>query len=95
MYARIEYSEKLLFDTKPHEMTKNEKLYTKFRRRDSCIFGSEKCEESALECGGIVHIFGDEFMETEVKANRCSNGNFYINLENRITCKSCRVLMFK
>ena len=75
-YARTEFEETILFSSAPDEMTKNEKLYTKFRRNAGCIFGNGKCEESSLDCDGLkLRCFGDEYMSTLVKVSRYGNSN--------------------
>ena len=73
-YARTEFEETIIFSDAPDEMTKNEKLYTKFRRNAGCICGNGKCEESSLDCEGLKLIcFGDEYMSALVKVSRYEN----------------------
>ena len=69
-HARTEFEYKMTFPVlQPHVMTKNEKLCTKFRSIKGCILGSDKCEESSLDCGGHLRMFGSEWMSTPTKVN--------------------------
>ena len=49
-HARTEFTEKITFYGIPHDMTKTEKLHTKFRNTQGCILEKDNCEESSLDC---------------------------------------------
>ena len=70
-HARTEFTEKITFFGIPHEMTKTEKLHTKFRNTCGCMLGKDNCEESSLGCNGSkLHVFGDKWMRTPVKVSK-------------------------